>query len=134
MTQTLPDQSAVFGEIAAGLNNGMPPFRRVQIDFDSGADLREWAARFGIDIPATVGQPYPNPGLADPSQASWWLIDEAREWRGLSVRLHSLDPITDEQRQRWIDSGWAARMAAHEQRKAAKPEEAANATSVSGAR
>lgn len=107
-TETVPDQVGVFSEVASGLASGMPTFQRVQFDFANGADLRQWAARFGIDIPATAGQPYPNPGLVDPSQVSEWLITEYREWRGMSVILHSREPITDEQCQHWIDSGQAA--------------------------
>ncbi|GIE46398.1 hypothetical protein [Actinoplanes lobatus] len=109
MTQpNLPEQSAIFGEIAAGLDAGMPAFKGIEITFNNAADLCAWAARFDVDIPATVGQPYPNSGLADPSQVTEWLVSTNREWRGLPVRLHSLEPITDEQRQHWIDSGQAA--------------------------
>jgi hypothetical protein len=104
----VPDQPGVFAEITSGLTAGLPAFRSIDIDFATSADLRQWAARFDVEIPATVGQPYPNSGLADPWQATDWLISEYREWRGLPVRLHCLDPITDDQRRHWIDSGKAA--------------------------
>ncbi len=108
----VPDHSAAFAEITSGLAEGAPAFSRVQFNFDSAADLREWAARFGLTIPAMEGQPYPD--LVDPAASDRWLINICQTWNGTKVHLVATDPITDAQRQYWIDSGWAARMAAHE--------------------
>jgi hypothetical protein len=106
-TKTVADQAAIFGDMACGIDDGMPPLKGVELEFASSADLYRWAERFGVDMPLMTGQPYP---LDDPSPSSW-LVTELREVRGLKARLYCLEPISDEQRQHWIDSGQAAKRA-----------------------
>jgi hypothetical protein len=104
-TKTVPDQAAIFGDMACGIDDGMPQLKGIELEFASSADLHRWAERFGVDVPPMSGQPYP---LDAPSPSSW-LVTELRVVRGLKVRLHCLEPISDEQRQHWVASGQAAR-------------------------
>jgi len=113
----VPDPSAAFAEIASGLAAGMPAFRKIKIDFESAADLRQWAAQFGIKVPATEGQPYPS--LTDLDKSDQWLIHTDQTWHGLRVELVSTDPITDDQRKHWVESGWLARMIKHQAKRSA---------------
>lgn len=114
MTQTVPDRAAVYREVASGIADGLPAPVRLHfngnffgLDFDSIAELRQWAERFEIEISNDAGQPYPKARLTDPAKATDWLISEFKKWNSQRVHLTALDPITDEQRQYWINSGQA---------------------------
>lgn len=105
----------VFAAVNAGVDFGLPVPLTVSftadspfITLDSAADLCGWADWFGYApaIPATHGQPHPN--LADPFQSDEWLTNIYFTWRGDTLHLGARDPITDEQRQHWVDCGQAA--------------------------
>ncbi|GGN40340.1 hypothetical protein FHR83_007060 [Actinoplanes campanulatus] len=125
MTQPIiHDQQArrreLIAAINAGVDFGLPApcdirLHSNHIDLDSAADLCGWADWFGYTqtIPATEGQPHPD--LADPAKSDEWLTNIYFNWRGTMLHLGARDPITDEQRQHWIDSGAAARFAEPEQ-------------------
>jgi hypothetical protein len=109
-------RAQAFRAVMAGIDRGLPAPKAVRftglslnVDLDSAADLDRWAEYFGID-PAEPwyrhGQPYPD--LANPANSDVWSTNNWRFWNGWHLTLHANDPITDEQRQQWIDSGQAA--------------------------
>jgi hypothetical protein len=110
-------RAQVFRAIMAGIDRGLPAPKVVRfsdlvltVDLDSVADLHLWADHFGLD-PAEPwyhhGQPFPD--LANPANSHLWSLNAWRPWNYWHLTLHANDPITDEQRQQWIDSGQAAR-------------------------
>ncbi len=122
MTQpNVPDQQAIRRELIAavnaGIDFGLPAPEAIrfgagpELQLDSAADLCGWADWFGYakTVPSTFGQPHPN--LADPFQSDEWLTNLYFDWRGDTLHLGACDPITDEQRQHWTDSGQAANFA-----------------------
>ncbi len=107
----------LIAAVNAGIDFGLPAPQSVSfvagphLQLDSAADLCGWADWFGYTqtIPATFGQPHPE--LADPARSDEWLTNLYFDWCGTMLHLGARDPITDEQRQHWIDSGSAARFA-----------------------
>lgn len=85
------------------------------VDLESIADLELWAGYFQFPTADDGyhyrhGQPYPD--LADPSNSDTWIVTRHRYFNGWFFTLSATGPITDEQRQQWIDSGKAAGHAA----------------------
>ena len=116
MTDQQARRRELLAAVNAGVDVGLPTPNDIRLDteriyFDSAADLCGWADWFGYTAPilATHGQPHPN--LADPFQSDEWLTNVYFEWRGDMLHLGARDPITDEQRQHWVDSGQAANFA-----------------------
>lgn len=91
---------------------GMPAFddlhlsESISFSLSTEADLRSWLAWLGAKDERVSGQPYP--GLSDPSKATTWMFTAVTTWNGWTFVLDARDPITDAQRQQWIDSGKAA--------------------------
>ncbi len=123
MTQpSITDEQTIRREliaaINAGIDVGLPVPKEISfsietphIDLDSAADLCGWADWLGCTdtISATFGQPASH--LGDPLKADRWLTNVYFDWRGTTICLGAIDPITPEQAQHWIDSGAAARHA-----------------------
>lgn len=106
----------VVAALDDAVTTGMPAFDSlnlggdiVSFDLGSEAELQSWLVWFGAQDTHVSHQPYP--GLSDPAAATTWLSSAVVQWRGWSILLGARDPITDEQRQQWIDSGRAARHA-----------------------
>jgi hypothetical protein len=114
-------RAQVLRAILSGLNAGELPAPReirfgvssVNIVLDSIADLDLWADYFEFgtaEIRYRGEQPHPN--LADPANSDEWYVTDWRRWNGWHFTLSGADPITDAQRQQWIDSGQAAQFQA----------------------
>lgn len=119
--------------IAAAIDDGLPLFEQIymyssqsmkgiDLQFNSHDSIGPWAERFGVtDLDRQHGagqQPYP---LEEPYEL--WTTRQHVSWEGWTVYLKSQEPITDENRRWWIDSGKAAERAEYvAQQKAAEGE------------
>jgi hypothetical protein len=110
-------RTQVLRTILSGLNAGELPAPNairfqdalVNIDLDSAADLNLWAEYFEFATALATYSQQPHPDLANPANSDEWITSAWRNWNGWMLSLHATDPITDAQRQQWIDSGQAAR-------------------------
>jgi hypothetical protein len=119
---------AAYRTIAVGINRGLPAPKAVRfsdttltVELDNARDLDSWTEHFEFPAAGVYAgrnwQPYPD--LVDPANSDQWITSAWRPWNGWHLYLEAVDPITDEQRQQWIDSGRAAQHRAH--REGAQP-------------
>ena len=141
---TVPDTEAlsrdeVYTSILHGLVANLPApksinFHRdgdsVNIELDSIAELNLWRDWFGMQDREVRNQPHPS--LSNPADMKLWLANTWTRWRGWHLALSADDPITDEQRDGWVNSGQAASFAEYEAKQAAAEQAAAPADKTTG--
>lgn len=126
---TRPDRRTALNYLLAGVNSGLPVPESIGFDEDSAptiyirfsggvAELDAWAAELKMDEKYRNAQPYP----LDEDHQFWTASDLSAKaaWHGWTVSTKSREPITDEHRRQWVDSGRAARRAEYLAREAAK--------------
>lgn len=118
-------RAQVLQFIADQVSNGLPApesivfgSETVGIDLDSIADRIAWQPAFGMTDTAERGQPHPID--VPPSEFRTWLTHVSKYWRNWFVSLGADAPITDENRQHWIESGQAAQRAEYVAKRDAK--------------
>lgn len=131
------DRGMVLGVIFAGVAAGTPAPKEIRftdncltvgfdncltVGFDSAADLHAWEPTFGLSEGrgGHSEQPYP---LDPPSYQEWWTTAWTW-WHGWHLQLKAGDPITDENKRWWIESGNAAQRVEYVARQADGGEQA----------
>lgn len=118
-------RAQVLQFITHQVSNGLPApegitFRNdaFDIDLDNAADRAAWEPVFDVNPQRVHEQPHPID--APPEQFTAWLTSNwTTSWRGWHVNLKGDDPITDDHRRRWVESGRAAQRAEYLAREAA---------------
>lgn len=113
--------------IAAGIDAGLPAPTAVRVYRDSLSiditlgsitDRLAWQPIFGIADAVPHEQPWPLD--VPPEQFQKWTTVVWAGWNGWMVTLRGEDPITDEHRRLWVETGRAAQRAEYLAREAAQ--------------
>lgn len=104
-----------YSFLAYHITNGLPAPKAISIrpdaisvDFNSIADRQAWQPAFGMQDAFVHEQPHP---LDGPGPYQEWITHVSASWHGWHLSLGADDPITDENRRYWVESGRAAQRA-----------------------
>jgi hypothetical protein len=117
----------IYRHVTAAINAGLPAPKSVRvhsgmvmIDLHRSAEIDAWFSHLKLDGEGRyIGRnSQPHPLDVDPSDFEEWTVHAWTDWHGWHLNFDAGDPITDEHRREWVESGQAAQRAEYVARQA----------------